>query len=69
VIVLNFWATWCGPCQVEIPWFVEFQQRLSQVAILGVAMDEDGWKSVQPFLDKRAVNYPVVLGNDNLANA
>jgi len=65
VIVLNFWATWCSPCKVEIPWFVDFQQRFGDLAVLGVSMD-DGWNSVRPFLAKRGVNYPVVLGDDSI---
>jgi cytochrome c biogenesis protein CcmG/thiol:disulfide interchange protein DsbE len=47
---MNFWATWCSPCKIEIPWFVGFQQRFSELAILGVSMDDDGWNSVKPFL-------------------
>ena len=50
VVVMNFWATWCSPCKIEIPWFVGFQQRFSELAILGVSMDDDGWNSVKPFL-------------------
>jgi thiol-disulfide isomerase/thioredoxin len=71
VVVMNFWATWCGPCKVEIPWFVEFSQtfRGRGVVVLGVSMDEDGWKSVSPFLREHRVNYPVVLGNESLAKA
>jgi peroxiredoxin len=71
VVVVNFWATWCGPCKVEIPWFVEFSQsfRGRGLVVLGVSMDEDGWKSVSPFLREHRVNYPVVLGNESLAKA
>ena len=71
VVVLDFWATWCHGCKEEIPWFVEFQGRYrkSGLAVIGVSFDEDGWKSVRPFLQKNALNYPVVIGTDAIAKA
>ena len=59
VVVLNFWATWCGPCKIEIPWFMEFEQKHKDqgFAVLGVAMDDDGWDAVKPFLERQRVNY------------
>ncbi len=69
VVLLNFWATWCDPCRVEIPWFVEFQQsyRDDGFAILGVSLDQDGWKSVKPYIEKQKVNYRVMVGGDEIA--
>ena len=69
VVLLDFWATWCGACKIEIPWFIEFENEYkdSGLAVIGISMDEDGWTSVKPFLEKEKVNYPVVVGNEDLA--
>ncbi|MGH9619003.1 MAG: peroxiredoxin family protein [Bryobacteraceae bacterium] len=69
VVLLNFWATWCGPCQVEIPWFVQFEQkyRSKGLEIVGVSMDEDGWKVIKPFVSQHHINYPILLGNETVA--
>lgn len=68
VVLVNFWATWCEGCQVEIPWLVEFQKKYQPrgLVVIGVSMDDDGWKSVKPWLKEKKVNYPVVIGSDNL---
>lgn len=69
VVLLNFWATWCNPCRVEVPWFIEFERsyRDRGVAVVGVSLDEDGWDSVTPFLARHGVNYRVLIGNDAVA--
>src|SRR5215472_7470776 len=79
VVVLNFWATWCEPCQVEIPWMIELQQKNADkgFTILGAAMDDEGKSVVEPYAQKTEfdvdgqkmkMNYPIVLGNDDLAS-
>jgi len=69
VILLDFFATWCGPCKIEIPWFMEMERKNKDrgFAVLGVSMDDEGWDIVKPFLAELGVNYRVVIGNDSTA--
>jgi thiol-disulfide isomerase/thioredoxin len=79
VVLVNFWATWCQPCRVEIPWLIEFNQRYGPkgLVILGVSMDDGGKKVVEPFVKNQVfqvnghpgtMDYKIVLGNDNVAD-
>jgi peroxiredoxin len=69
VVLLNFWATWCGPCQLEIPWFKEFEQQYKSKGfeVLGVSMDEDGWSAVKPYMTDHKLNYRILLGDDSVS--
>ena len=80
VVLVNFWATWCDPCRVEIPWLIEMQQKYSAkgFTVLGIAMDEDGKSVVAPFVEKEQfeidgggkslMNYPIVIGNEDVVD-
>jgi peroxiredoxin len=69
VVLLNFWATWCAPCRIEIPWFTELQEtyRDRDFVVLGVSLDGDGWKSVKPYMEEKRMSYHVMIGNDEIA--
>jgi cytochrome c biogenesis protein CcmG/thiol:disulfide interchange protein DsbE len=69
VVLLNFWATWCVGCKQEIPWFVDFQSKYKDkgLVVLGVSLDDEGWKVLKPWLAEHPLNYPVILGNDDVA--
>ena len=78
VVLVNFWATWCEPCRVEIPWLIEMQQKYgpSGFVILGIALDEEGKSVVAPFVSKerfdvndqkQPMSYKILIGNDDAA--
>jgi len=79
VVLVNFWATWCEPCKVEIPWLIEMQNKYGSkgFTVLGIAMDDDGESVVAPFVEKQRydvrgqkspINYPLAIGDDKVAD-
>ncbi|HEV8384147.1 MAG TPA: TlpA disulfide reductase family protein [Candidatus Acidoferrales bacterium] len=79
LVLVNFWATWCGPCEIEMPWFIEFQQKYGSrgFTVVGLAMDDEGKSVVAPWIAEKRfdvngsqmpVNYPILLGNDKVAD-
>jgi thiol-disulfide isomerase/thioredoxin len=79
VVLINFWATWCEPCRVEIPWLIEMQQKYGPkgFVLLGIALDEEGKSVVAPFVAKERfdvngqklpMSYQILIGNDDAAD-
>jgi thiol-disulfide isomerase/thioredoxin len=79
VVFVNFWATWCGPCQDEIPDLIAMQNKYASkgFTVVGIAMDEEGKSVVAPFVAKQLydvegqklhINYPIVLGTDEASD-
>jgi cytochrome c biogenesis protein CcmG/thiol:disulfide interchange protein DsbE len=71
VVIVDFWATWCQPCEVMIPWFIEFKNRYGAqgLEIVGVAMDDEGLDAVKPYAEKMKMNYVLLLGTEDAAEA
>jgi thiol-disulfide isomerase/thioredoxin len=62
VILLNFWATWCGPCRAEIPDLIELQNKYKDhLQIIGLIVDDDDPAAVKKFVEKTGINYPVAM--------
>jgi cytochrome c biogenesis protein CcmG/thiol:disulfide interchange protein DsbE len=72
VILLDFWATWCAPCKVEIPWFIEFQQKYGPrgFQVVGISVD-DTREQLEPYVKEMKMSYPVLqgLGQDAVTEA
>lgn len=72
VVVLDFWATWCGPCKVEIPHFIELQDKYRDkgLMIVGISVD-DPVDKLAPYVKEMGMNYPVLqgLGHDDVQDA
>jgi thiol-disulfide isomerase/thioredoxin len=72
VILLDFWATWCEPCKIEIPWFEEFQTKYAARGFqaVGISVDDTAAK-LKPYVAKYKMNYPALVGldRDDVQNA
>jgi len=79
VVLVNFWATWCDPCRVEIPWLIDMQAKYGAkgFTVVGVAMDDEGKSVVAPFVAKERfdvngqkvpMSYPILIGNDDASD-
>jgi thiol-disulfide isomerase/thioredoxin len=70
-VLVNFWATWCGPCKIETPWLVEFQKQYGAqgLQVVGVAMDDSGKDEITRFAHDMDMNYPVLIGKEAVGEA
>ncbi|MGA2426305.1 MAG: TlpA disulfide reductase family protein [Terriglobales bacterium] len=70
-VLLNFWATYCGPCKVEMPWFVELQKEYGSQGfqIVGVANDDASTEDIAKFAKEMGINYPILIGKDSVSDS
>jgi thiol-disulfide isomerase/thioredoxin len=70
-VLLNFWATYCGPCKIEMPWFVELQKQYGPEGfqIIGVAMDDASTEDIAKFAKDMGVNYPILIGQESVGQS
>ncbi len=67
VVLLNFWATWCGPCRAEIPDLVELQAKYKdRLQVMGLVVDDDDLDAIQQFVREFHINYPVAITSDDV---
>ena len=70
-VLLNFWATWCQPCKIEMPWFEQLQKQYGpeRLQVIGAAMDGAGKEEIAKFAKNLQIDYPILLGRESVGEA
>lgn len=70
VVIVNFWATWCGPCRATIPGLENLYRKYSPkgLVLLGISLDDGGWDYVKSFKQEYGISYPILKGNSDVAS-
>ncbi len=70
-VLLNFWATWCQPCKIEMPWFEDLQRQYGPqgLQVVGIAMDDASKEDIAKFVKQMGVDYPILLGKESVGDA
>lgn len=68
VLIINFWATWCPPCEEEMPKLNQLHKRYKNegLVVIGIALDKDSLNLVKPFVRKKGIGYPILVGNEQV---
>ena len=71
ILLLNFWATWCPPCQAEIPHLASLYKEYQSkgLEVVGISLDEEGSEVVKTFVERKGIPYKILIGNDGIANS
>lgn len=70
-VLLNFWATWCQPCKIEMPWFEQLQRQYGSqgLQVIGVAMDDASKEDIAKFAKNLGVEYPILIGKESVGDS
>lgn len=70
-VLINFWATWCGPCKIEMPWFIDLKKQYASQGfeIIGIAMEDTENATIDEFVKKMGVNYLILKGKNAVGDA
>ena len=70
-VIVDFWATWCGPCRASMPHLSEMQSRYEKqgLTVVGMSVDDGGQQDVRRFADRLGIKFPIAMANDDILDA